>query len=83
MDDLGKNSEIIIDFTNPQLTVSLAKVAEKNKVPLVVGTTGLSKAQENVLFEKSKKIIPIVYCSNTSVGTLLNKLVRGNFYLSR
>ena len=54
LDDLGKNSEIIIDFTNPQLTVSLAKVAEKNKVPLVVGTTGLSKAQENVLFEKSK-----------------------------
>ena len=31
LDDLGINSEIIIDFTNPKLTVLLAKVLEGSR----------------------------------------------------
>ncbi len=75
LDNLGIKGGVIIDFTNPKLTKDLINTALKFETPLVIGTTGLVTKDEKLLNEASKKI-PIVYCSNTSIGiTLLEKIV--------
>ncbi len=68
------NSDVIIDFTLPNGTESLLEEAIKNPTPLVIGTTGLSKHQLNLLQEASK-FMPILYATNMSLGVaILNKL---------
>lgn len=67
--------DVIIDFSSPEASVRHADVAKTQKVALVVGTTGLSKIQEEKLTQAAEKI-PLVYAANTSVGvTLLTALV--------
>ncbi len=72
---LLENSEVIIDFTLPNGTESLLEIAIKERPkPLVIGTTGLSKHQQNLLIEASK-YMPILYATNMSLGVaILNKL---------
>ncbi|MDQ1339683.1 MAG: 4-hydroxy-tetrahydrodipicolinate reductase [Campylobacterota bacterium] len=69
-------SELVIDFTLPEATEELLKVAiEKSPTPLVIGTTGLNSHQQNLLKQASEKM-PVLYATNMSVGVaLLNKLV--------
>lgn len=72
---LFENSDVIIDFTLPKGTESLLEAAIKNPRPLVVGTTGLSEHQLNLLKEASTKM-PILYATNMSLGVaVLNRLV--------
>lgn len=67
--------DVIIDFSTPEASVRHADVAKAHKVALVVGTTGLTKAQEEKLTQAAENI-PLVYAANTSVGvTLLTALV--------
>jgi len=68
--------ELAIDFTTPEATESLLNTAiEKEPKALVIGTTGLSSHQQNLLKVASEKM-PILYATNMSVGVaLLNKLV--------
>ena len=71
---LLENSDVIIDFTLPNGTESLLEEAIKNPKPLVIGTTGLSKHQLNLL-EEASKYMPILYATNMSLGVaILNKL---------
>ena len=72
---LFQNSDVLIDFTVPEATMFHAKKCYENNMPIVIGTTGLSKSQEEELLFFSKKI-PIVYSANFSIGvTLLSNLV--------
>ncbi len=72
---LFKNSDVLIDFTVPDATMFHAKKCYENNMSMVIGTTGLSKIQEEKLSILSKKI-PIVYSANFSIGvTLLSSLV--------
>ena len=64
---LFTSSDIIIDFTAPEATVRHALLAAKHKKPCVIGTTGLSDAQEKKIREAAKGA-PIVYAANMSVG---------------
>jgi 4-hydroxy-tetrahydrodipicolinate reductase len=67
---------VIVDFTRPEATMALLDIAVGSKTAMVIGTTGLSDAQEAKL-AKAAQHIPIIYCANTSVGvTLLSHLVR-------
>ncbi len=67
--------DVVIDFSSPEASLYHADLAAAGKVPLVVGTTGLNKAQEEKLVQAAKKV-PLVYAANTSVGvTLLTALV--------
>jgi len=67
--------EIVIDFSLPEACESLLEAAIKNPKPLVIGTTGLSPHQLNLLKQASEKM-PILYATNMSLGVaLLNKLV--------
>ncbi len=75
-DVLGKNSDVIIDFTQPEATMVHLQIALETNTPIVIGTTGLNEAQEKKILEAGKKI-PIIYCSNTSIGVaILRQQVR-------
>jgi len=71
---LLQNSDVIIDFTLPNGTEALLENAIKSPTPLVIGTTGLSKHQQN-LIEEASKYMPILYATNMSLGVaVINKL---------
>ena len=62
-----KNANIIIDFTIPKCTLEVLKIAFKLKKRVVIGTTGFSKKEENIIKKYSKKI-PIFKAGNMSLG---------------
>ena len=65
----------MIDFSVPAATVHHAALAAKTGTAIVIGTTGLTAKQEDVLKEAAARAA-VVYCANTSVGvTLLTQLV--------
>ena len=65
-----KNSTVIIDFTVPRCTLQILKIASKLKKRVVIGTTGFSKKEENLIKNYSKKI-PILKAGNMSLGVNL------------
>jgi 4-hydroxy-tetrahydrodipicolinate reductase len=73
---LLRDADGIIDFTVPQATVELAKLAAKAGIVHVIGTTGFSTADETALREAAKKAV-IVQSGNMSLGVnLLAALVK-------
>ena len=62
-----KNANLIIDFTIPKSTFEVLKIASKLKKRVVIGTTGFSKKEENLIKKFSKKI-PILKAGNMSLG---------------
>ncbi|MDR1662862.1 MAG: 4-hydroxy-tetrahydrodipicolinate reductase [Endomicrobium sp.] len=75
LEKILKNTDVLIDFTNPESTLKNLDLAVKQKVPVVIGTTGFSEEQKTKIYEASK-VIPIVFSPNMSVGVnVLFKLV--------
>jgi len=62
-----KSANIIIDFTIPKCTLEVLKIASKLKKRVIIGTTGFSKKEENLIKKYSKKI-PILKAGNMSLG---------------
>ncbi len=62
-----KRANLIIDFTIPQCTFQVLKIASKLKKRVVIGTTGFSKKEEDLIKRFSKKI-PILKAGNMSLG---------------
>ena len=84
-----KNADLIIDFTVPKCTFEVLKIASKLKKRVVIGTTGFTKKQENLIKTFSRKI-PILKAGNMSLGiNLLMYLTEitsnslGNSFLSK
>ena len=73
----GNASEyIVIDFSNASGTEALLEFGLKNRIPLLIATTGQSDEQRNLIREASKEI-PVFYSGNMSLGVaLLADLVR-------
>ena len=65
-----RKSNLIIDFTIPQCTFQILKIASKLKKRVVIGTTGFTKKEENLIKNFSKKI-PILKAGNMSLGVNL------------
>jgi 4-hydroxy-tetrahydrodipicolinate reductase len=65
-----KNTNVIIDFTIPKCTLDVLKIASKLKKRVVIGTTGFTKKEEN-LIKKFSKEIPILKAGNMSIGVNL------------
>ena len=65
-----KKANVIIDFTMPKCTLEVLKIASKLKKRVVIGTTGFSKKEENIIKKYSKKI-PILKAGNMSLGVNL------------
>ncbi len=55
MDEVLKNSDVVIDFSAPIATQELFERALENPTPLVVATTGFNEHQQNLLVETSKR----------------------------
>tara|TARA_B100000029_G_scaffold490624_1_gene549845 strand:- start:7840 stop:8616 length:777 start_codon:yes stop_codon:yes gene_type:complete len=66
-DNAFKIADIIIDFTIPKCTFEVLKIATKLKKRVVIGTTGFTKKEENLIKKYSRKI-PILKAGNMSLG---------------
>ena len=62
-----KKTNLIIDFTTPKCTFQILKIASKLKKKVVIGTTGFTKKEEDIIRKYSKKI-PILKAGNMSLG---------------
>jgi 4-hydroxy-tetrahydrodipicolinate reductase len=62
-----KKADVIIDFTVPKCTLEILKIATKLKKKVVIGTTGFTKKEENLIKSYSKKIT-ILKAGNMSLG---------------
>ena len=62
-----KKANLIIDFTIPECTLQVLKIASKLKKRVIIGTTGFTKNEENLIKKFSKKI-PILKAGNMSLG---------------
>ena len=62
-----KKVNLIIDFTTPKCTFQILKIASKLKKRVVIGTTGFTKSEEELIRKYSKKI-PILKAGNMSLG---------------
>ena len=65
-----KKVDAIIDFTVPNCTLEILKIAFKLKKRVVIGTTGFSQKQENQI-KKYARQIPILKAGNMSLGVNL------------
>lgn len=59
--------DVLIEFTVPEVTIQHATLAVELRKPMVVGTTGLTPAQQDALAGAAKQI-PIVFSPNMSLG---------------
>ena len=67
--------DVVIDFSSPSTTITVAEAAVAKRCALVVGTTGLESAHL-IALEKASKDIAVVRSPNMSVGVnLLFELV--------
>ena len=69
-DNAFKKIDVIIDFTVPDCTLEILKIASKLKKRLVIGTTGFNRTQENQI-KKYARQIPILKAGNMSLGVNL------------
>ena len=84
-----RKANIIIDFTIPKCTFQVLKIATKLKKKVVIGTTGFTKKEEELIKKYSRKV-PILKAGNMSLGiNLLMYLTEitsnslGNNFLSK
>ena len=84
-----KKADLIIDFTTPKCTFEILKISEKFKKKVVIGTTGFTKKEENLIKKFSRKI-PILKAGNMSLGinllmylTEITSKSLGNNFLSK
>ena len=84
-----EKTNVIIDFTVPDCTLEVLKMAAKQKKRVVIGTTGFTKKQEILIKTFSKKI-PILKAGNMSLGvnllmylTEITSKSLGNSFLSK
>ncbi len=84
-----EKTNVIIDFTVPDCTLEILKMAAKQKKRVVIGTTGFTKKQEILIKNFSKKI-PILKAGNMSLGvnllmylTEITSKSLGNNFLSK
>jgi 4-hydroxy-tetrahydrodipicolinate reductase len=65
--DAFKKTDIIIDFSRPKASLEILSYAKKLKKKVVIGTTGFTKQQNNLIKNYSKKIA-IFKSGNMSLG---------------
>jgi 4-hydroxy-tetrahydrodipicolinate reductase len=67
VDKLLRDSDVVLEFTSPSATAEHAAQAAKLGKPMVIGTTGLSPEQGDVVREAAATV-PIVWAPNMSLG---------------
>ncbi len=75
LEDVIEKGDVIIEFTNPETTITHVEIAKKYKKPMVIGTTGLTDDEKKIV-EDAATSAPIVLSPNMSTGVnILFKLV--------
>ena len=67
LEDVLKDVDVVIDFTAPVATENNLKLCSAAGVAMVIGTTGFSDEQKELLNQSATKT-PVVYAANYSVG---------------
>ncbi len=67
LESVVEKGDVVIDFTVHDAAVRNVEIAVHHGKPMVIGTTGLSQDEEN-LVRKASTGIPIVYSANMSIG---------------
>ena len=62
-----KKTDVIIDFSRPKSSIEILNFAKKLKKKIVIGTTGFTKKEENIIQNYSKRIA-IFKSGNMSLG---------------
>ena len=83
-----RNTDVIIDFSTPKSSMQILNFAKKLKKKIVIGTTGFTKNQENIIKSYSKKIA-IFKSGNMSLGInllgyitkILSKKIPSNYQI--
>jgi 4-hydroxy-tetrahydrodipicolinate reductase len=83
-----KKTDVIIDFSRPKASIEILNYAKKLKKKVVIGTTGFTKEQNNLIKKYSKKIA-IFKSGNMSLGinlleyivNILSKKIPSNYYI--
>ena len=66
-EELSVDADVLVDFSHPSALSSLLELGKRQKLPLVLCTTGYSKAQVDELKEAAGEI-PVFYSRNMSLG---------------
>ncbi len=74
IDEITEKPDVIIDFSIPIATFNILEYAKKNKVPVVIATTGFTEEQENLIKEYSKDL-PIFKSANMSYDINIMKRI--------
>ena len=75
VDDINLIPDCIIDFSVPKATFNILEYAKKNKIPIIIATTGFSD-EENKIIENTSKEIPVFKSANMSYEiNLMAKIV--------
>ena len=69
-----KKTDVIIDFSRPKSSIEILNLAKKLKKKVVIGTTGFTKKDENIIKNYSKKIA-IFKSGNMSLGINLLEFI--------
>jgi len=67
---LAGNPAVMIDFSVPAASRALLRQCVERKIPLLLGTTGLT-ADDQTLVDQAAQSIPILQATNTSLGVNL------------
>jgi len=71
-----QGAHVLVDFTRPEASMEYLAACRRAGVGMVIGTTGFSPEQKQVIAEAAKEI-PVVFAPNMSVGVnLLINLVQ-------
>ena len=73
-DQAFKGTNVIIDFTRPNCTLEVLKLAVKYKKKVIIGTTGFKERHWKIIKKASKKI-SILQSGNMSLGINLMQFV--------
>lgn len=75
-EEVAGRADVIIDFSNHEGTASLMEYALRERIPVVIATTGHT-AEELALIARAAEKLPVFYSGNMSLGiALLTDLVR-------
>ena len=69
-EEIFLNSEVVIDFTTPESSLTNIKLAQETNTSLVIGTTGLNLE----IYEKIREVsdhVALLQSSNMSLGVNL------------
>jgi 4-hydroxy-tetrahydrodipicolinate reductase len=72
---LARASDVLIDFSTPEMLPQSLEAARAAETPIVIGTTGLTPA-DHALIDAAAREIAVLQTANTSLGlNVLRKLV--------